>query len=427
MSLDCKYYNFVLTNGLKVLLVPRASDGLVHVAVDMINGNILESKGQYSFTHVGEHLLAMFTSSRNPDFHKITHRLGQVGAETNAYTSTFSSGYWLQGQSKYLPWFLQLMSDMFFHYEFHDDWEKQKNIVLEEIKMRSTYAWVNMDEAEDRILFGNHRLGASWQDELKSVQDATLNDVLTFSKNLLDPRRALLSIEGDFDMNSIKNSIEQLFNSRSDIKHVFKVDPVPPLSEPVKKQMTLPNINTGRITWLFQNNINLFDKLKVTKVISFLRYFSSGYFSRLYQLLREKEGLVYGVSDDMFFSPVPEIPSHVKFIINVDPKNIKKVIRLLFAEIEHVKSELIPHDDFTRIQNVNQVTRASETLNNRLGKFIDWYGPNFMWDSEIISFQEYFDMMQRITPEDIREIARDILNVNHSCLLVAKPQLTNNQ
>jgi len=78
------------------------------------------------------------------------------------------------GDKKHLSFYIDLLSGMFFDYKFSDDWEKQKHIVEEEIKMRSANVWTPLYEEISRTLFPHSRQSFTWKDELKNISKAKL-------------------------------------------------------------------------------------------------------------------------------------------------------------------------------------------------------------------------------------------------------------
>jgi predicted Zn-dependent peptidase len=127
---------FKLQNGMTIAFVPRPTNQVVYVSLVIKNGKIFENVEQLSYTHMFEHLLARFTSKKYPNFHKLKKKLSFYGIQHNAFTDSFTTGYWFMGMAKYIDFILDVLSHSFFSYQkpSHNEWLKLKNIVLEEIK-----------------------------------------------------------------------------------------------------------------------------------------------------------------------------------------------------------------------------------------------------------------------------------------------------
>ncbi|NDJ14835.1 MAG: hypothetical protein EBY17_27190, partial [Acidobacteriia bacterium] len=185
-GMEPSYVQQTLGNGLRVVIVPRRSAGLVYVSLVMRNGRIDETRETWSYTHMGEHLLAKYTSKPFPTFEGVKGRLGLLGVENNAYTDTYDTGYWLVGPSDHLPFLLRLLSGVYFDYQFTDHWQRQRNIVMEELKSRASNLWTPLEEQVNRVLYPRHRLGVTWREELHTIGQATQRDVVRHLQSRLD-------------------------------------------------------------------------------------------------------------------------------------------------------------------------------------------------------------------------------------------------
>ena len=96
-------------------------------------------------------------------------------------------------------------------------------------------------------------------------------------------------------------------------------------------------------TWtIWSSTINAFNQETSATLWVLNHYFCSGYLSRLFEVLREDKGLIYNLSSLYDLSPDPTIiPSTFQIEIQVDPINVKKVIKMVQQEIEFLKKNEI--------------------------------------------------------------------------------------
>jgi predicted Zn-dependent peptidase len=422
--MDKRYYVEKLENGMTTLLVPRDTKGMVYLEIEMINGRIDEQRHTLSYTHAGEHLLAMFTSSKYPDFKEINKTLGFLGVTTNAFTSDFTTGYWIKGPMEHMQLYLDLFSNMYFDYEFHDNWTKQKNIVMEEIKSRSSETWNDLYEKQNKVLYKDSRLAYGWKDNLKSMQRAHLGGVERYNKRKLNPSCTMIKVEGSFDVKEMQETLAEYFDYPQE--HEVSEFVVPELPHPYRGprhvQVRVKAAKTAKIIFHFQNNISRFDERNKSRVHSLLEYFARGYFSHLYQLLREEHGLIYGLSSQLYTSPSPKIPSYVEIEINADPKNVERVIRITLREIESLKRHLITQQDIDRVRNELKTRKSSTLLDQHLGKYVDFYGSRALWGKRPVTYGHYYTLLESVTPSDILETARRIFQPRSRLIMIGTPR-----
>lgn len=414
---------FKLQNGIDVFYIRRPTKGLCYAQLNFTNGYILENHNQLDFTHIGEHLFALWTSTKNPDHNAIIKLLGTKGVEQNAYTSNFDTGYHFQGRVNDLAIFLTLFFQMMYDYKFTADWDKQKNIVLEELKMRSSEAFNDLQDLEDEIVYGkNHRLGCNFKDSIQVVKGAALSDVLNYNRESLKNSNCLLSIEADMDVATLQKLLNRLILKNKSIKKPQIYPPSPPLIEEAKiYSIKIPNVQSSKIVFYFQHQWSLFDLIPKIQTIQTLNYFCRGYFSKLYQTLREELGYVYGISSEQYFPPKNVIPGFVKIVMNVDEQNIEKVIESTKKEIIKLQTELIDDDNLKRIKNENEIEYAELKLQNPVGKFIKFYSHYILWNQKLVTIEQYYKLSSKITKQEILRHSKKLFNLDKMLIFIATP------
>lgn len=423
--MDKKCYVRKLSNGMTVLLVPRKTS-LFSVEIEMKNGRIDEHRHTLSYTHTGEHLLSMLTSGKYQNFTEINRTLGFLGVTTNAYTSDFTTGYWIKGPDEYFYLYLDLFSNMYFDYEFHDDWAKQKNIVMEEIKSRSSNVWNDLYETEAKILYPHAAsLSAGWEKNLKVLKRAKLSEVVRYNKRKLEPSLTLLKVEGDFDPKNMFQTLSKYFDHEQNKKfEKYQLEPpdiYPPYRGPQTRVVKCPS-NTSKILLHYENDISIQDEAGIVETQVLLDYFVNGYFSHLYQLLREKCGLIYGLSAKTYYSPDSRIPSFLEIEINADPQNVQRVLRIALGEVSKLKTRHIPNQGLKRVRNSIHVKKSKVVLDQHIGKYANFYGRRVLWDQKPITYKCYFQMLTRVSTKHIIKRAQQIFQPQRLLIMVGKPK-----
>lgn len=412
--MDPKHYLYQLPSGMKVLLMPRKTHGLVYFSIVMKNGLIDETAHSLGFTHTGEHLLAQYTSKKFPTHHGVRSKLGFFGVENNAFTSTFDTGYWMIGKQSELKLIMDLMSSMYFGYKFTNDWNKQRNIVLEEIKMRGSDTWVPLLEKMNQTIYPNHRLSFSRAEELKCLSTAQESDVVEFTTNRLNPKCTLILIEGDFELKPVWLEIKRMFGAKGKSIYEQHIQRVEAFHGPKLVRCPIPSSKVSKIIYLYQLiGLQQFDYDADATIMMMMRHFCNGYYSKLYQILRERHGLIYGIDSKFELSPTLDIPGSLRLEIKVDPVHVKKVIKIINAEIQKLKTTPVSHREMQRLRNNLHFQKSIQMLNKKPGKYVENMCAAILWNQPTQTFSKYFECLNNVKPSQILRMAARVFNNRH--------------
>ena len=409
----------VFENGMKLVMVPRSMSELVYVSIVMRNGCLDETKHTLAYTHFGEHLLAQLTSKRFPNADAITQRLGALGIEHNAFTRIFDTGYWLLGHRKHLSYMIQLLSSAYFRYQFAGDWEKQRNILSEEVKSYIDQ-WTPLSEAISKTLYPNHFLSTTLPDALHSIKHAKEHDVLQYLHKKLDPRVTSVLIEGDFDKDAMLVELTQAFDREKQQTYEQIINPSQPIQGPRLIRCKITASAVSKIVYTIQlPKMSRFNSQLHVQMEMMQQYFCSGYTSRLYYLLRETHGLIYSLESSYDLSPVPnEIPGDFIITIQVDPQQVDAVLKIVNEEIIRLQQHGVSRKQMMRIKNTMQFKNSMETLNVRPGKFVDNCAYYINWNEPVLTYTEYFEKLQAVTAKQIQRLSKRVFRPESTLIAI---------
>ena len=411
----------ILTNGIKVVMVPRKASCLMYISLVMRNGMIDETEETWSYTHMGEHLFAQFTSDAFPQ--AVGDTLGYLGIENNAYTAKFYTGYWLMGHKRHVHFLIRLLSSAFFEYRFADSWEKQRNILLEELKGRSDQ-WMPLTEAISKVLYPKHALGTSLKEDMTSIQHASECHVIQYMLSRLDPRCTLLLVEGDFEIQQLLPALVEVFDRpKASVGYEQRFHVVPVLKGPKLVRCPISSTLSSRIVYTFQLvGLSIFDNTLDAALTMMMQYFCTGYYSRLYQVLREKYGLIYSLESSHELSPVPEmVPGELTITVQVDPVHVQSVLEIIDKELDDLKNCEIEVKEVTRLKNNLQFKSSMENLNKRPGKYVEYYAHYLAWNQPIQTYKEYYELLKNVKAADIQCVARRVFRPEHLLIAIGHP------
>lgn len=206
------YEQFVLDNGLKVLVHPDHTTSMAVLNLLYNVGSKDEDASKTGFAHLFEHL--MFGGSVNiPVFDE---PLQKVGGENNAFTSPDLTNYYITLPSVNLETAFWLESDRMLSLSFDPKvLEVQRQVVIEEFKQRylnQPYGdvWLHLrDLAYEVHSYKWPTIGK----EIAHIEQATMEDVREFFFKYYRPNNAVLVVGGNVTVEEVKRLAEKWFGT----------------------------------------------------------------------------------------------------------------------------------------------------------------------------------------------------------------------
>src|SRR5579872_769252 len=125
-----EYQKEVLSNGLRILVIPMPSFESATVMVMVGAGSRYETKKNSGISHFLEHMAFKGTTKR-PSAMDIAGLIDGIGGEFNAFTSKETTGYYVKAQSTHVATCLELLSDMLTNSLLDPkEIEKEKGVII---------------------------------------------------------------------------------------------------------------------------------------------------------------------------------------------------------------------------------------------------------------------------------------------------------
>ena len=260
-NLDQSIYAEKLNNGLNVILIPMLNKENYYVNYStkygsmnlnfMFDGKKYESpKG---IAHFLEH--KMFEQPNGDD---VFDYYAKTGTECNAGTGHKKTSYYIYGLSNLddnLNYLIDLVNTPYFT---DDNVEKEKGIIIEELKMYSDDPDWALNEAVQFSLYKNHPIKYDIGGYCDTVRKITKEDLYKCYNTYYQPSNMLLTISGKFDKDKIIELIKsnESLNSRSSNNKIEELIDKEP-SHVVKKhsELSLENVAVSKVEIAFKLSI----------------------------------------------------------------------------------------------------------------------------------------------------------------------------
>jgi predicted Zn-dependent peptidase len=397
---------FKLRKGLTVLFDHRDSP-TVTIEVSVNTGSNNESRNIAGISHFLEHMMFEGTKSRSAK--QISELIENAGGEFNAATSNERTAFHVKLLSSKFETGLDILSDMMENVALEPKiLEKERNVVLEEIRMVNDqpmlYQWVLFE----KTLFKKHPTKNPVYGRIDSVKSISRKQMFDYYRRWYSPNNMVISVVGG--VKSPLPLVERYFGGLSP----RKIPEMKTVIEPADKCPTIRlerrDINQVYLVLGFKTIPRTHRDSYVLDVISAI--FTKGLSGRINEEIRVKRGLAYAVGavneskkDYGFFA----------FYLNCARRNLELCKSIIFEEIKKLdnlgRQEL--NDAKTHLIGRNLVD--DEDSHKRADELAFW---EFIKDAKLAD--SYRSSIKKVTKKDIIRVRNRFLSRNHTLVVIGK-------
>lgn len=279
---------YTLSNGVRIVLERVPTVRSVSLGIWIFTGSRNESEEINGVSHFLEHMLFKGTKKRTAQ--DIAEAFDSVGGYVNAFTAKEYTCYYARVLDTYKEYALEILSDMFFNSTFlEEELEREKKVILEEIKMYEDTPDDHVHDLLFQAYFGDHELGRpilGTEDHLTSMTRETL---IQYMEEYYTPNNIVISVAGNVDDQFIKEIEKWFAHFKRKNKDVVRNKPTPQFQS-IKK---VKEIEQAHLCFGFRGLSATDESLMSLLLIN--SALGTGMSSRLFQEIREKRGLAYSV------------------------------------------------------------------------------------------------------------------------------------
>jgi predicted Zn-dependent peptidase len=394
------YNKSVLDNGLRVITSTMSNSRSVCVAVLVGTGSCYETKEQAGISHFAEHLLFKGTE-RRPTSREITQDIEGVGGIINGGTDKEITVYWCKVASPHFSIALDVLSDLLLNSRLDSqDIEKERQVIMEEIKMNLDTPQQRVNVLIDELLWPEQPLGREVIGYKDTVSSLTRELLLDYLARRYVANNVVLSVAGNIQHKEAMAQIEPLFTKWAAGK--LAADYATSDEQTAARLRIEPkDIEQAHICLAVHGFSRSHPQRFAIDLLNTV--LGGGMSSRLFLEIRERRGLAY------------DIHSYTEHFLNsgsfgvyagVDPDKAQTAVAAILEELSKVRQG-IP---------TGELTRAKELSKGRLYlRFEDsqsvalWYGSQEILLQQILDIDDVVSIVDAITVNHLQEVAQEIL------------------
>ena len=402
-----------LSNGLTLIIVDLPHLDSVTTLVAVGAGSRYETKKINGISHFLEHMF--FKGSRKyPTAEQISTLIDGVGAVNNAATDKEVTYYWVKSASRHIKLASDILSSMIKESLLaEDEIEREKGVIVEELRMYrdipARYIW----ELYEKLQFGDQPLGWDIGGEEQIITKLVREDFINYISALYSPKNMVLVYVGKLprDIEKVVNTyfLDLPTNSQHKFKYFKKVKQTKMRVNVFYKKTDQANIVLG------VEGFDRYDEKKyVARILSTI--LGEGMSSRLFIQVRERRGLAYHVSAN---SGSYKDAGAFTAYAGLKLEKVYEGLEVIKAELERTIAEKVTDDE---LKKAKEMIRGRIALQSESTNFLaEYFGTNFVLDRKVETFEEILEKIDKVTKEDVYEVARELFKKNKYNLQVIGP------
>ena len=386
-----------LSAGYKVVLVPCEAES-VAVGFFVGAGSVDETARQSGISHFLEHMLFKGTSRRSAT--DIVRAVEGRGGNFNAFTTEEATAYYVHMPLEYLCEAVDILSDMYLNAALPEsEFEREKNVIIEEIKMYdddpSSVAMENLQAA----VFNASPLAAPVAGSIKSLEPMKVSDLVKYKAAHYLPSNTSIVVVGAFSPDKCLKKLEQVFagasaaRSHKKSRRVFSVPVAKPSVKVVKRDIKQLQLAMGYRVPGAED-----DRRYVATVVDAI--LGRGMSSRLFQEVREKRGLSYDIS-----SRAHLFKKAGMFAISagLDVNRAKAAVSTISAEMAKLRTKRVSNAELKRTKEF--LSGNFRLSHEKVTSKLFYYGASLLSFGRVMPVREQVEGVLSVTADDIQKYA----------------------
>lgn len=400
----------ILGNGLKVLTVPMPTESVTALLLVRV-GSRDETRSSNGLSHFFEHMV--FKGTKKWPMPMVVNRvIDSVGGVFNAFTSQEHTGFWVKIAKQHLPLALEFLNQTVFQSLLPaDELEKERGVILEEIKMFEDNPMRHVYDQFVSQVYSATRLGMPIIGTPENIKSVQKQDFVHHLKSWYQPNNMVLTVAGGIDKNT-NQQIKEIFGEVKGGEIRSKRRPAGVLAKPrtqvIKKDIQQFHFCLGLATFERTNK----DRYALTLLNTILGGNTS---SHLWEEIREKRGLVYyvGSGTDSFFDT-----GYLVVRAGCDAGRAQEALKVTLNELEKMSTKV----------SGQELKEAKEYLKGHLAlsledsqEVADLFAEDWLVEGKIRTVETIIKSIDQITVNQVTALAKKLLVKDKLNLTIISP------
>jgi predicted Zn-dependent peptidase len=392
-SLPPNYFYHRLPNGIEMIgqYMPSLSSTTFGFQLDA--AVIHEPQEKQGLAHLFEYML--FQGTKQKDARALNEAFESLGARKGASTGLEMAQVWAQIVHTKFDATLDLLHEVLLTPTFpRDELEQMRNIVLQEIRRRDDEPMSRISELVRASFYRGSSLGRLMLGTSESVSALQRQDLVSFWQARYQPNNVLFAIAGKFDWDHVVEKMQTLFgNWEGHAAPSPEQHPQPVTSVSMEHQEGKQEHLSMMFPFPNYTDPDYYAAMVISEALG------GNMASRLFVEVREKRGLVYGVSAGL--SGNRSIGA-MRIYAGTTPQQARECLEVIINELRKLKQDGITADELerARVQLKSENVMRGEGSGARMGAIArSWW-----YERKIRTIQEVKEAIDAVTQEQVLNV-----------------------
>ena len=355
-------------------------------------------------SHFIEHM--MFKGTKNRTAKQIAEDVDKIGGVFNAFTGKEATCYYIKTLSSNICRGAEILLDMLTGSKFdQEEMDRERQVICEEIKMVKDTPDDDVYDTISELVAGGNPLGRSILGTPESLAGIDRSRLVDYRDQMYARDSIVVAVAGNFDEEAIEAIFEDRLTSLRDKKPKKEIQ--------LKPYQQSFNVKVRDIE---QTHICLatpgiaLDDPRYYAFVLLNSIFGGSMSSRLFQNIREQKGLAYSVCSMNLFS---SYWGFFSIYAGVSPEKAEEALDAIHYELDTLRESGVTEEELAmaKEQMKSSYIFGLESVNSRMFSI----GKNKLLLDSVYAEEEVLSSFDRVTREDIREVAEMIGDYSSYC------------
>jgi predicted Zn-dependent peptidase len=390
----------ILPNGLLVLTESMPHMRSVSMGAWINSGSRDEPADENGLSHFVEHMVFKGTTSRSAQ--DIAREVDSIGGNLDAFTGKETVCFNIKVLDENMPPALDVLSDLVLHPKFSNaDLEREQGVILEEIKMDEDNPDYLVHETFTQNFWKNHPLGRPILGTVQTVSSFSQDTVFDHHQRRFTPENMVFSAAGHLHHDEFLELVEAKFGALAPGAGRAVDSETRPVTHPhitLKKKRSLEQVQM--CLGVPAPPISDSQRYTIYMLNSIL---GGGMSSRLFESIRENEGLAYSIYSEL--SPFRDAGA-LSVYAGMSLDKTERVLDLTLLELRRLKEQQVAASELKRAkdQMKSNIVLGLESSSSRMSNL----ARQQMYFGRFFSVDDIVAEIDRVTPAEIQRLAKEL-------------------
>jgi len=387
----------VLPSGLTVITERMEHIRSASIGIWLETGSRDEDPHWNGISHFIEHMVFKGTKHRTAE--EIARQVDSIGGNMDAFTAKECICFNVKVLDEHVPVALEILSDLVLHPVFDAaDITRERGVILEEIKMDEDNPDYLVHEIFTQNFWKDHPLGKPILGTKETVKRFEREPVLEAYAHRFAPGNIIVAAAGNLDHDRFVELVAKHFEHMKPSKNGFHSS-----APKVVSRITLRNkkaLEQVQLCIGVPSHPIAHEKRHAGYILNTL--LGGGMSSRLFQNIRERQGLAYSIYSDL--NPYRDTGCLAVYA-GTSLASAAKVVQSVVSEFRNLKTLAVPEEELRRSKDQlkGSLMLSLESSTARMSNL----ARQEMYFDRFYDLDELIEKIEAVTAEDLQTLANE--------------------